>query len=119
MGPYGLVVLAWGSMTDGGPCIRYGRKKIENFFFVSYALKMILNGFWTCFEDFWFSRSPNPLHDPCIRYGQKRTGFVRSTFTSWIYYFGLIFFVFDSYEVVVVYPIIWKHMALGFGRGGR
>jgi hypothetical protein len=47
-------------------------KKIENFFFVSYALKMILNVFWTCFDDFWFSRSPNPLHVPCIRYGAKK-----------------------------------------------
>jgi hypothetical protein len=72
MEAYGLGVRAWGSMTDGGPCIRYGAKKIEKFFFVSYALKMILNGFWTCFGDFWFSRSPNPLHDPCIRYGAKK-----------------------------------------------
>jgi hypothetical protein len=38
-------------------------KKSQNFFFVSYALKMILKGFWTCFDDFWFSRSANPLHD--------------------------------------------------------
>jgi hypothetical protein len=91
MEAYGQVVRAWGSMTDGGPCIRYGAKKIEKFFFVSYALKMILKGFWTCFEDFWFSRSPNPLHVPCIRYGRKRTGFVRSTFTRWIYYFDLVF----------------------------
>jgi len=45
------------------PCIRYGAKKIENFIFVSFALKMILVGFWTCFGDFCFSRSPNPLHD--------------------------------------------------------
>ena len=75
MEAYGLVVRVWKSMTDGGPCIRYGAKKIENFFFVSYALKMILKGFWTCFEDFWFSRSPNPLHDPCIRYGGKKSKF--------------------------------------------
>jgi hypothetical protein len=34
-------------------------------------------------------------------------------------YFDLNFFVFDSYEVVVVSPIIWRHIALGFGRGGR
>ncbi len=73
MEAYGIGVRAWGSMTDGGPCIRYGAKKIENFFFVSYDLKMILKGFWTCFEDFWFSRSPNPLHVPCIRYGQKKS----------------------------------------------
>ena len=63
MEAYGSGVRAWGSMTDGGPCIRYGANKIENFFFVSYALKTILKGFRTCFEDFWFSRSPNPLHD--------------------------------------------------------
>jgi hypothetical protein len=63
MGAYGHVVRAWGSMTDGGPCIRYGTKKIENFFFDSNDVKMILNVFWTCFDDFWFSRSPNPLHD--------------------------------------------------------
>ena len=47
-------------------------KKIENFYFVSYALIMILKGFWMCFGDFWFSRSPNPTHDPCIRYGAKK-----------------------------------------------
>ena len=35
---------------------------------------------------------------------------VCSIFGSWIYYFGLNFFVFDSYEVVVVSPIIWGHM---------
>jgi len=50
MEAYGLGVRAWGSMTDGGPCIRYGAKKIEKFFFVSYALKMIfkrvLDVFW-------------------------------------------------------------------------
>jgi len=103
----------WGSMY------KVWGEKNRKFFFVSYALKMILKGFWTCFEDFWFSRSPNPLHDPCIRYGLKRTGIVRSTFTSWIYYFGLMFFAFDSYEVVVVSPIIWEHMAMWFGRGGR
>ena len=85
-------------------------EKIENFFYVSNGLKMILKGFWTCFGDFWFSRSPNPTHDPCIRFGRKRTGFVRSTFSPWIYYFDLFFFVFDSYEVVVVSPIIWGHM---------
>jgi len=72
MEAYGQVVRVWGSMTYRGPCIRYGAKKIEKFFFVSNALKMILKGFWTCFEDFWFSRSPNPLHDPCIRYGGKK-----------------------------------------------
>jgi len=27
---------------------------------VSYDVKMILNGFWTCSGDFWFSRSANP-----------------------------------------------------------
>jgi len=47
-------------------------KKIEKFFFVSYALKIIFKRFWTCFGDFWFSRSPNSLHDPCIRYGAKK-----------------------------------------------
>jgi hypothetical protein len=60
MKAYGQVVRAWGSMTDGGPCIRYWAKKIENFFLVSYDVKMILNGFWTCSGDFWFSRSANP-----------------------------------------------------------
>jgi len=54
------------------PCIRYGSKKIENFFFVSIDVKMILKGFWTCFEDFWFSRSPNPLHDSMYKvWGEK------------------------------------------------
>ncbi len=43
MEAYGHVVRAWGSMTDWGPCIRYGGKKIENFFFVSYDVKMILS----------------------------------------------------------------------------
>jgi len=71
MGPYGCVDRAWGSITDGGPCIWYRGKKIENIFFVSYALKMILNGFWTCFDDFCVSRSANPLHHSCIRYGGK------------------------------------------------
>ena len=51
------------------PMYKVWAKKIENFFFDSYALKMILKGFWMCFVDFWFSRSPNPLHVPCIRYG--------------------------------------------------
>ena len=45
------------------PMFKVWVKKIENFIFVSYDLKMILNGFWTCFGDFWFSRSPNPFHD--------------------------------------------------------
>jgi len=73
MEAYGLVVRVWKSMTDGGPCTRYGAKKIENFFFVSYALKMILKGFWTCFRDFWLLRSPNPLRVPCIRYVRKKS----------------------------------------------
>ena len=46
-------------------------KKIENFFFVSYALKTILKGFWTCFGDFWFSRSANPLHDSMYKVWAK------------------------------------------------
>ncbi len=71
MEAYGIGVRVWGSMTDGGPCTKYEAKKIVNFFFVSYALKTILNGFWKCFGDFCFSRSPNPLHVPCIRYGRK------------------------------------------------
>ena len=50
-------------------------KKIENFFYVSNGFKMILKGFRTCFEDFLFSRSANPLHDPCIRYGGKKSKF--------------------------------------------
>jgi len=54
------------------PCIRYGGKKIEKFFFVSYALKMILKGFWTCFDDFWFSRSANPLHDSMCKVWTKK-----------------------------------------------
>jgi hypothetical protein len=66
------VVRAWGSMTDVGLCIRYWAKKIENFFFVSYALKMIFKGFWTCFGDFWFSRSPNPLHDSMYKVWAKK-----------------------------------------------
>ena len=70
------MVRVWGSMTDGGPCIRYGGKKIENFFFVSYAPKMILNVFWTCFGDFCFSRSPNPLHDSMYKvWGEKNRKF--------------------------------------------
>ena len=48
-------------------------KKIEKFFFVSYALKMIINGFWTCFGDFWFSRSPNPLHDSMYKVWAKKS----------------------------------------------
>ncbi len=54
-------------------CIRYGTKKIENFFFVSYALKMILKVFWTCFDDFCFSRSPNPLHDYMYKVWVKKS----------------------------------------------
>ena len=70
------MVRVWWSMADGGPCIRYGAKKIENFFFVSYALKMILKGFWTCFEDFCFSRSANPLHDSMYKvWGKKIENF--------------------------------------------
>jgi hypothetical protein len=58
------------------PCIRYGGKKIENFFFVSYALKMILNVFWTCFDDFCFSRSANPLHGSMYKvWGEKNRKF--------------------------------------------
>ena len=72
MEAYGHEVRAWGSMADGGPCIRYGGKKIENFYFVSYALKMNLNGFWTCFGDFWFSRSANPLHDSMYKVWAKK-----------------------------------------------
>jgi len=72
MGPYGQVVRLWVSMTDGGPCIRYERKKIEKFFFVSCALKMILKGFWTCFGAFWFSRSANPLHDSMHKVWAKK-----------------------------------------------
>ena len=34
--------------------------KIENFFFVSFDLKMILMVFSMSFKDFWFSRSPSP-----------------------------------------------------------
>jgi len=56
------------------PCIRYGTKKIENFFFDSNDVKMILNVFWTCFDDFWFSRSPNPLHDSMYK-GKKNRKF--------------------------------------------
>ena len=52
-------------------------EKIENFFFVSYATIMILKGFRICFDDFYFSRSPNPLHDQCIRYwGKKIENFI-------------------------------------------
>jgi hypothetical protein len=51
-------------------------KKIENFFFVSYALKMILKGFWTCFDDFCFSRSANPLHNSMYKvWGKKNRKF--------------------------------------------
>ena len=48
-------------------------EKIENFILVSNDLEMILKGFRKCFEDFCFSRSPNPLHEPCIRYGAKKS----------------------------------------------
>jgi len=72
MGAYGHVVRTWGSMTDGGPCVRYGAKKIENFFFDSIDVKMILNVFWTCFDDFCFSRSPNPLHDYMYKVWAKK-----------------------------------------------
>jgi len=54
------------------PCIRYGATKIENFFFVTNEVKTILNGFWTCFGDFWFSRSANPLHDSMCKVWAKR-----------------------------------------------
>ena len=38
---------------------------------------MILKGFRMFFEDFWFSWSPNPLHDQCIRYwGKKIENFI-------------------------------------------
>jgi len=51
-------------------------KKIENFFFDSYALKMILKGFWKCFDDIWFSRSANPLHDSMYKvWGEKNRNF--------------------------------------------
>jgi len=36
---------------------------------------MILMVFWTCFDDFCFSRSPNPIHDQCIRYGRNKSKF--------------------------------------------
>jgi hypothetical protein len=55
------------------PCIRYGAKKIEKFFFVSYALKMILKGFWTSFGDFCFSRSANLLHDSMYKVWAKKS----------------------------------------------
>ncbi len=54
------------------PCVRYGAKKIENFFFDSIDVKMILNVFWTCFDDFCFSRSPNPLHDYMYKVWAKK-----------------------------------------------
>jgi len=54
------------------PCIRYGGKKIEKFFFVSNDVKMISNGYWTCFGDFYFSRSPNPLHDSMYKVLAKK-----------------------------------------------
>ena len=73
MEAYGFGVWAWGSMTDWGPCIRYGGKKIENFFFVSYDVKMILKGFWTCFGDFWFPRSANPLDDSMCKVWAKKS----------------------------------------------
>jgi len=92
MGAYGHVVRAWGSMTDVGPCIWYGGEKIENFFFVSYALKMILNGFWTCFDDFCVSRSANPLHDSCIRYGGKK----------------IENFFFVSYAIKMSFKVFWS-----------
>jgi len=47
-------------------------KKIEKYFFVSYALKMILKGFWTSFDDFWFSRSANPLHNSMYKVWAKK-----------------------------------------------
>ena len=54
------------------PMYKVWGEKIENFFFVSNSLKTFINGFWMCFENFFFSRSANPLHDPCIRYGGKK-----------------------------------------------
>ncbi len=54
------------------PFLRYGAKKIENFFFVSYDVKIILKGFWTCFGDFCFSRSANPLHDSMYKVWAKK-----------------------------------------------
>jgi len=55
------------------PSIRYKAKKIENFFIVSYSLKMILKGFWTCFGDYCFSRSANPLHDSMYKEWAKKS----------------------------------------------
>jgi len=87
------MVWAWGSMTDGGPCVRYGAKKIENFFFVSYAIKMILKVFWTSFGDFWFSWSANPFHDAmCKVWGEKIENF---------------FFV--SYDVNMILKGFWSY----------
>ena len=81
MGAYGLVVRAWESMTNGWQCIRYGGKKIENFYFVSFILKMILKGFWSCFGDFCFSRSPNPLHHSmCKVWAEKIENFIFVSF---------------------------------------
>jgi len=72
MEAYGHEVRAWGSMADGRQCIWYGAKKIENFIFVSYDVIMILKVFWTSFDDFWFSRSPNPLHDYMYKVWAKK-----------------------------------------------
>jgi len=48
-------------------------EKNQKFYFVSYALKMILKGFWTCFDDFCFSRSANPLHDSMYKVWAKKS----------------------------------------------
>jgi hypothetical protein len=50
-----------------------GEKKSKIFFCFSYALKMILNGFWTCFGIFWFSRLANPLHESMCKVWAKKS----------------------------------------------
>ncbi len=53
---------------------------------------MILKGFWTCFEDFWFSRLANPLHDSMYKvWGEKSQKFI-----------------FVSYDVKMILNVLWS-----------
>jgi hypothetical protein len=50
----------WRGRHLSAPCIRYGEKK-QKIYFDFFALEMGSMGFWTCFDDFFLSRSANPV----------------------------------------------------------
>jgi len=82
---FGCVLTTFGfrgrQIRDMTPCIWYGTKKTQNFFFFSFDLKMIPKVFWTCFGDFCFSRSANPLHDSMYKvWARKNEKFIFVSF---------------------------------------